>query len=187
MFQAFQIYVQLCLSKILLVLSSFAELFDASALSAVIRNWSVRQARLSSVYLQKKVTSWLRKRFFLFFWPTDRLIAKNVFPVKICKSELWFRCKVFFFRPIRLSYVGISYQNRQIPTFDKLRNMSKKCHGHFLLFSSFQNVALSKFHCCLFSVFPQTCRPTFSNFGTSKSDLHNLVDNVFDKNNNCLN
>ena len=179
-------YVQICLSKILLVLSSFAELFDALALSAVIRNWSVRQARLSSVYLQKKVTSWLRKRFFSFLAdrPTN---SKKLFSVKICKSELCFRCKVFFFRPIRLSYVGISYQNRQIPTFDKLRNMSEKCHGHFLLFSSFQNVSLSKFHCCLFSVFPQTCRPTFSNFRTSKSDLHNLVDNVFDKNNNCLN
>ena len=135
-----------------------------------------------SIY--KKSHFLIEEKIFLFFCPTN---SKKLFSVKICKSELWFRCKVFFFRPIRLSYVGISYQNRQIPTFDKLRNMSKKCHGHFLLFSSFQNVALSKFHCCLFSVFPQTCRPTFSNFGTSKSDLHNLVDNVFDKNNNCLN
>ena len=90
-------YVQICLSKILLVLSSFAELFDALALSAVIRNWSVRQARLSSVYLQKKVTSWLRKRFFCFF---ARLIAKNYFQLKSASQSCAFGAKCSFSGPL---------------------------------------------------------------------------------------
>lgn len=106
--------------------------------------------------------------------------------IEIYKSELCFWCKVFFFRPIRLSYVGISYQNRQNThiwqTPEYVRNLP---WSFFRLFLP-QNVALSKFHCCLLSVFPQTCRTTFSNSATSKSDLHNLVDNVFDKNLNCL-
>ena len=133
---------------------------------------------------KKTLPDFLEKYLFLDFFAhcTDYCQKK----IEIYKSELCFWCKVFFFRPIRLSYVGISYQNRQNThiwqTPEYVRNLP---WSFFRLFLP-QNVALSKFHCCLLSVFPQTCRTTFSNSATSKSDLHNLVDNVFDKNLNCL-
>ena len=59
-------YVQICLSNIFLVLGSFAERFDASALSAVIRNWSLRRARLC--IHQKTHFLILEKIFFLADW-----------------------------------------------------------------------------------------------------------------------
>ena len=57
-------YVELCPSNIFLVLGSFAERFDASALSAVIRKWSLRRARLCIhqkthfLILEKKYLEW---------------------------------------------------------------------------------------------------------------------------------
>ena len=85
--------------KIVLVLGSFAERFDASALSALIRNWSVRRARLCIhqktrfLKLEKKLLTFFGSltffRVFFLFKSTSQVMSltgccKNVIHISIC-------------------------------------------------------------------------------------------------------